>query len=282
MKGFIIYHNKTGQLVYSKYYTEGQKFSKQHDQTHLLFDGQDPRQVASHFFALGKMAEMMVEEFKMEFEAQYENDVNTKMALGAGFRSFKSDAVDYFLDHHEKFPLTIVLFYDSQLFSEQIMKGLTTKILDIFVYKYEKKFEKGKFSIKQGKDANSSTLSEKSYTTFEQALSLIYEDTLVEWVKMIFVDLSSQNILIPWVYLFYNDEFCYEMKAGSGEKAGPKKGQQNSTASRSDLNYRGASSGQQGVNTGLGNVVNSNINESELELEFGYCTEEESVFQSFN
>jgi len=34
-------------------------------------------------------------------------------------------------------------------------------------------------------------------------------------------------------------------------------------------------------NTGLGNV-NSNINESELEIEFGYCTEEESVFQSFN
>jgi len=26
------------------------------------------------------------------------------------------------------------------------------------------------------------------------------------------------------------------------------------------------------------NQLNSNINESELEIEFGYCTEEESVF----
>jgi hypothetical protein len=68
--------------------------------------------------------------------------------LNAGFKSFKSDSVDYFLDHHEVFPLTIVLFYDSDLFNDSIMKNLTTKIMDVFVYKYEKKFKKGNFNVK--------------------------------------------------------------------------------------------------------------------------------------
>mmetsp|Transcript_40794 Transcript_40794/g.39388 ORF Transcript_40794/g.39388 Transcript_40794/m.39388 type:complete len:87 (+) Transcript_40794:156-416(+) len=86
------------------------------------------------------MADMMVEEFKLEFEDQFQNDVNTKMSLSAGFKSFKSESVDYFLDHHEQFPLTIVLFYDSDLFNDSVMRNMTSKILDVFVYKFEKKF----------------------------------------------------------------------------------------------------------------------------------------------
>ena len=30
---------------------------------------------------------------------------------------------------------------------------------------------------------------------------------MVEWVKMVFIELNAQNILIPWIYLFYNPEF---------------------------------------------------------------------------
>ena len=30
---------------------------------------------------------------------------------------------------------------------------------------------------------------------------------MVEWVKMIFIDLSAQNIIIPWIYLIYNNDF---------------------------------------------------------------------------
>ena len=30
---------------------------------------------------------------------------------------------------------------------------------------------------------------------------------MVEWVKMMFIDLNAQNILIPWIYLFYNSDF---------------------------------------------------------------------------
>lgn len=76
------------------------------------------------------------------------------MALKSGFRSFKSENMDYFLEHHEQFPLTIVLFYDAELLNESIMRSLTIKILDVFVYKYEKKFLKGNFNINTGNSAS--------------------------------------------------------------------------------------------------------------------------------
>jgi hypothetical protein len=62
------------------------------------------------------------------------------MSLKSGFKAYKSESIDYFLDHHEQFPLTIVLFYDSEQLHENAMRIMTGKILDIFVYKYEKKF----------------------------------------------------------------------------------------------------------------------------------------------
>lgn len=91
----------------------------------------------------------MIEEFKSEHGEQIlETDVNTRMSLKSGFRAYKSESVDYFLEHHEQFPLTIVLFYDSELFHENIMRSLTVKILDVFVYKYEKKFAKGNYNVR--------------------------------------------------------------------------------------------------------------------------------------
>ena len=68
--------------------------------------------------------------------------------MKSGFKAYKSESIDYFLDHHEQFPLTIVLFYDSEQLHENAMRIMTGKILDIFVYKYEKKFQKGNFNIR--------------------------------------------------------------------------------------------------------------------------------------
>jgi len=70
------------------------------------------------------------------------------MSLKSGFKAYKSESIDYFLDHHEQFPLTIVLFYDSEQLNENAMRIMTGKILDIFVYKYEKKFQKENFNIR--------------------------------------------------------------------------------------------------------------------------------------
>ena len=97
------------------------------------------------------MTEIMVEEFKSEYgEQQLESDVNTRMNLKMGFKAYKSESIDYFLEHHDQFPLTLVLFYDADQMNEGIMRSLTLKIMEVFVYKYEKKFLKGNFNIRGG------------------------------------------------------------------------------------------------------------------------------------
>ncbi len=58
-------------------------------------------QIASHFFALIKMTEIMVEEFKTEHPYSFESDVNTKMALKSGFKAYRSEGLDYNLEHHD-------------------------------------------------------------------------------------------------------------------------------------------------------------------------------------
>lgn len=61
--------------------------------------------------------------------------------------------------------------------------------MDIFLYKYEKKLSAGQWYSK--------------YESFSSALSLIYLDTVKDMLKQLFIDLSIQNILIPYVYLLY-------------------------------------------------------------------------------
>jgi len=62
------------------------------------------------------------------------------MALKNGLESFKSDSLDFILQHQALYPLTIVLFYDSTIYLEAIIESLASKILDVFLFKFEKKF----------------------------------------------------------------------------------------------------------------------------------------------
>jgi|LauGreDrversion4_2_1035121.scaffolds.fasta_scaffold126698_2 hypothetical protein len=150
MKGFVVFNNRSGMLVYSRMYTQG-KLSKVPDHHNPLFDNADPMQIASHFFALLKLTQIMVEEYKAEVgELAVENDVNTKMSIKSGFRSMKSEYIDYFIDNHEQYPLSIVLFYDADQLNEGIMRSLTAKVLDVLVYRFENKFEKGNFNVQGG------------------------------------------------------------------------------------------------------------------------------------
>lgn len=43
----------------------------------------------------------------------------------------------------------------------------------------------------------------RSYESFEAALTTIYEDTILDMVKQIFLNLRSQNIIIPWMFMVY-------------------------------------------------------------------------------
>lgn len=81
MKGFIIFNNKTGSLLHSKYFNTEQKLSKEEGFNNMVFDKQDPLKIASQFFALIKMTEIMYEEYKEEFPETLEKDPNTRMAF---------------------------------------------------------------------------------------------------------------------------------------------------------------------------------------------------------
>ena len=60
------------------------------------------------------MTEIMYDEYKEEYPEALKNDPNTRFAFEQGFTSYKSDALDYLLEHQSEFHLTIVLFYDSE------------------------------------------------------------------------------------------------------------------------------------------------------------------------
>jgi hypothetical protein len=73
------------------------------------------------------------------------------------------------------------------------MKELAFKIIDIFIYKYDKRLVK---EIK-GK-----------FTTFGKTLPFIYEDTLVEIIKKLYIEFNSQFLIMPWMYVFFNEDLA--------------------------------------------------------------------------
>lgn len=126
---------------------------------------------------------------------------------------------------------------------------------------------------------------------------------------MIFIDLNTQNILVPWIYLFYNNDFTshflppspkpmvassvqgsFAQKKSSKSSGGIGGSTIQSSATHlanPGLSANGNTMVQLGNLTnlqgGMMNIHNSNIGagESEMDIEFGYCSEEESIFQSF-
>jgi hypothetical protein len=70
------------------------------------------------------MTEIMFEEYKEDYPDALEKDPNTVHAFQQGFTSYKSDSLDYILEHHSELPITLVLFYNSDHFDEHIMRIL--------------------------------------------------------------------------------------------------------------------------------------------------------------
>jgi hypothetical protein len=70
-----------------------------------------------------------------EYKEEYPDDVDpfTKLAFDEGFTGMKSDSCDYCLHHHEEFPLSIVVFYDTREMEEAITRYFAERTMDIFV-----------------------------------------------------------------------------------------------------------------------------------------------------
>lgn len=112
-----------------------------------------------------------MEEYKEEHPE--DTDPNTKLAFQQGFQGMKSDSVDYILETHEKYPLTVALFYDSRDLDDDLSRYLCNRILDIYVLKKEKILLQG---------GNLQGLAQNKATTqaFESAIPLILENVSEE------------------------------------------------------------------------------------------------------
>ena len=211
----------------------------------------------------------------------------------------KSSSVDYMLESHDIWPLTVAIFYDSADMEDELTKYLCQRLLDIYVIKKEKILTSGNF---QGLSKNNSS--------FEAAIPLILENVLIEFVKSAFIDFQAESLMVPWIYICFNNEFASggADSSGSGDAGG--QGASGSGAASADASATADKSKKQsqsfnsskvgGGGGGLGtstninksnvgllandaNHYNSGLNESGLQIEeeFGYATDEDSIFAEF-
>ena len=160
-----------------------------------------------------QIARMMEDEFR-EMYPQFEEDPELKMAFRAGMEGFQSDSLDFVQNNNAHFPLTLVLFYDSTLYMTSIMENLACKILDIFIYKFKRECDEDEYKdfseridchnhnqIYFEEEERKFDFTSNPAMTFESALPLIFEDTLTEYIKELFLNLSCCNLQVPWIYV---------------------------------------------------------------------------------
>jgi len=112
----------------------------------------------------------------------------------------KSDSVDYMLESHDEHPLTVAFFYDSKDLDDSICRYLCNRILDIYVLKKEK-------ILAQGGNLQGLASNKSSTVAFESALPFILENVLIEFVKSAFIDIAAESMMVPWIYICFNNEF---------------------------------------------------------------------------
>jgi hypothetical protein len=107
---------------------------------------------------------------------------------------------------------------------------------------------------------------------------------LIELVKSMFIELEADSMMIPWVYLCFNRNMTLassEQKYSDSIKKGMQSANTSKMTAGTSININ-KSAGVTGQNA-TSNNLNSNINDSwvDIEMEFGYMTDEDSVFHSF-
>ena len=72
---------------------------------------------------MSQIANVIVEEYKEEYPE--DDDPNTNLAFRQGYQGMKSDSIDYMLESHDEYPLTLALFYDSAELDDEIARYLS-------------------------------------------------------------------------------------------------------------------------------------------------------------
>jgi hypothetical protein len=197
----------------------------------------------------------LVEEMANEIRDSLGDDADEiiEAQLNEGFRGIETEGVSFVVEKLVKFNLLIALFYDSDTFDRKIAEKLCNKIVEIFAHKYEKKLDKDVVARK--------------YDSFDTALTTIYEDTISDMAKKLFLNLGSQNVIIPWMFLVYTSDVDINLQPEEIDNPGSKK--------KHSLNSTHFSK-----NHGISNIGNNQ--ESDPEIEFAYNSDEDSVFSAFN
>ena len=169
MNGFIVVNLRSGMLLFSRDYTKDQNFGfsepfEGNNDGPGPIQSNDPMNLASYFFANIKMVDMMAEEVaKRNTEMSPEAREATQQQLEMGFTGLETDGNSFVISRSHEFQLLFVVFYNSDRFEKSWAEGLVHKIMDIFTYKYERKLK-----------SNRAT----SFDSFDQALTVIYQDTI--------------------------------------------------------------------------------------------------------
>lgn len=72
------------------------------------------------------------------YKSSLQKDTHVKINLRDGLTGFQSDSVDVVIEQAANFPLTLILFYDQEIYCNSIMRNLAVKLLDVFIFKFEK------------------------------------------------------------------------------------------------------------------------------------------------
>ncbi|CAI2368870.1 unnamed protein product [Moneuplotes crassus] len=211
----------------------------------------DPVNLASYLFTNIKLVEEMAEEIRENLGEAADELIEAQ--LQEGFKGIESEGVSFVIDKFSKFNILIALFYDSDTFDRKIAEKLANKIIEIFAHKYEKKLEKD--------------IVARNYKSFDWVLTTIYEDTISDMVKRLFLNLGSQNVIIPWLFLVHTSDIDINLQPEATSPGGEKK--------KHSFNSTHFSK-----NPGLSNIGKNQ--ESDPEIEFAYNSDEDSVFSAFN
>lgn len=180
----------------------------------------DPQDLAMKFHAILQLTKLMGDEYKEMYQHQYNKDVNSKLAFINGFTSFESDSTDYVLEHCSNSPtITLVLFYDSQIYLPSIMQVLANTILDGFYFKFQAQFDNEEYEDMTPKDQNFNQIcfdhkhqnfdfSIDPSLSFESSIPQFLETALNEYIKHLYVKLNTCNFQVPWIYIIQNRELC--------------------------------------------------------------------------
>ena len=142
------------------------------------------------------LTQLISEETKAEEPQLFSGNPSARLAFSSALTSYSSNNLDYLLCHHDVYPVSSVLFYASETFERQVMEIFGSKLFQSFCARFDRYFKQGTYSLPK-----------PEIREFNSECMLIVESVLIDYIRTLYMELCSQNIIAPWIYLAYNKDF---------------------------------------------------------------------------